>query len=123
MEKSTYTLIANPFDCDLADFLIWRGIYRVPCLRGFITPRRRFCSLSAKEENAYIDTNNINVETHLNGWLLFKCDPVNAWKYIDEMSEIFGKYDYGVKNEKYNVIEQEKEGRNYVDLFVYYHIK
>jgi hypothetical protein len=122
-QRDIYTLIANPFECDLADFLIWRGIRVVPHLRGFITPQRRFCTLDAKEEDAYIDISDVNIEAHLNGWLLFKCEPERAWIYIDEMSERFGQYYYNGISDKKRVIEQRRDGRSYVDLYVYSYIK
>lgn len=121
--RDVYTLIANPFDCDLADFLIWRGIRVVPHLRGFITPQRRFCTLDAKEEDAYIDTTHVDIESRLNGWLLFKCEPERAWIYIDEISERFGQYCYNNDVEKKKVIEQRVDGREYVDLYVCRYIR
>ncbi len=121
--RDVYTLIANPFDCDLADFLIWKAIRVVPHLRGFITPHRRFCTLDAKEEDAYIDTTHVDIESRLNGWLLFKCEPERAWIYIDEISERFGQYCYTNGAEKKKVIEQRVDGREYVDLYVCRYIR
>lgn len=117
--KEVYTIVANPFKCDLADFLIWKRIREIQYLRGFVTPQRRFCTVDAKEEAAYMDLGVVPIESRLNGWLLFKCEPDRVGDILENISERFGEYSFGRRFILHDVILQHRHGRERVDLYVY----